>query len=216
MRNVLILAVAVATAACATPGERAFITPSMVAAGDVDDRAPRYQSYEGTLPPIREAVALDVKLSADLADRATNLGDRSGRVGLRNGFATDGYLGEPGLVRLREDAIAELSKRLAREGVTVDANAATVLRVRLVDARPNRPTFEQLSEQPSLDFNSVGLGGASFEGELVRAGGEAIGEFRYGFYSNLIDNAAFGTTWTDADRAVERMARRVARELSRG
>ena len=216
MRGVLLLGAALAMTACATATDTREIEPSMVAAGEVDVRGPRYIGYEGTLAPVADTVALDVKLSPGLAFRANNVGERAGVQGLRAGFATDGFLGENDLVRLREDVVEELTERLVREGVRVDASAPTVLRVQMVDARPNRPTFEQLSNQPSLDFQSIGEGGASFEGELIRAGGERLGAFEYGYYSDLATRPGVAGVWTDADRAIERMASRVAKELSEG
>ena len=216
MRIFLLTGAALAMTACATARDAREITPDIVAAGEVDDRSVRYTGYEGTLAPVADTVALDVRLSPGLAHRANHIGDRTGSRGLRAGFATDGFLGEPDLVRLRENTVEELTERLRREGVRVDADAPTVLRVQLVDARPNSPTFEQQANQPSLDFNSFGEGGASFEGELIRAGGERLGAFEYGYYTDLATRPFRVGIWTDADRAVDRMARRVAKELSQG
>src|SRR5690242_18706293 len=37
----------------------------------------------------------------------------------------------------------------------------------LIDARPNRPTFEQLGDKPGLSMESFGVGGATIEGAYV-------------------------------------------------
>jgi len=53
-------------------------------------------------------------------------------------------------------------------------DAATVNLV-LTDLKPNRPTFQQMADTPGLDgINSVSIGGATIEGEIITADGRHI------------------------------------------
>jgi len=88
------------------------------------------------------------------------------------------------------------------------------LRVKIADAKPNRPTFGQLSKQPNLSFRSLGTGGAELEGELIAAGGRSLGTMNYKWYETDIRDAQYGGTWSDAHRAFSRYARKTAKTLS--
>ncbi|WP_371395970.1 DUF3313 family protein [Fretibacter rubidus] len=167
--------------------------------------------------PVQTTVKLDVQLSDEMAYRANNLPkslrDRGG-VGLsRSGFSANGYYGEKDLNRLTARLEKRLNEQLAKRGVTVDDNASTVLRVVLTDVRNNRPTFKQLSKEPGLSYDSFGNGGAEIEAELIRAGGEALGEMSYQWYENDIQDARFGGTWSDANRTIDRFAKKAAKTL---
>jgi len=65
-----------------------------------------------------------------------------------------------------------------------------------------------------LSFQSFALGGAEFKGELVDSQGNVLGNMDYRWYENDIRDAAFGGTWTDANRAISRFAKRAAKDLA--
>lgn len=175
--------------------------------------------FESTLSsPISMPVNVEVVLGEDLAYRADNLPkklrDRASSGGRMNsGFSQNGYYGERDLNRLVERLEDRMEKQLTKRGVTVSEGADTVMRLIITDARPNRPTFNQLSKEPGLSYRSFGNGGAAIEGEIIQAGGESLGEFSYAWYENDIDFAAHSGTWTDAHRALDRFARKTAKFL---
>ena len=176
------------------------------------------QGFETTLSaPLQTAVKLDVQLSEEMAYRANNLPkklrDRNGAGLSRSGFSANGYYGEKDLNRLTARLEKHLNEQLTKRGVIVDENASTVLRVVLTDARNNRPTFAQLSKEPGLSFDSFGNGGAEIEAELIRAGGPALGEMSYQWYENDIRDARYGGTWSDANRTIDRFAKKAAKTL---
>lgn len=166
-----------------------------------------------------QAVKVEVIVSDDLAYRAENLPkslrDRSGVRSLNAGFSGNGHYGERELERLAERLEKKMTRRLQKQGIQVDDNASTVLKVTLVDAKNNRPTFEQLSQQVSLSFQSYGTGGAELSGELLSANGTSLGTMSYAWYETDIRDAAYNAgTWRDANRAFDRFARKAAKELA--
>jgi hypothetical protein len=93
-------------------------------------------------------------------------------------------------------------------------NAERVV-VTIEDARPNRPTFEQVSSKPGLDgMRSISLGGARVTGIAYDAAGKEIGTFDYRWYESDLSNTIGSTTWTDARTAFDRFSRRFADKLS--
>ncbi len=78
------------------------------------------------------------------------------------------------------------------------------LEVVITDAVPNRPTFAQMSRNPSLSMRSVGVGGASIEAQL---GGTPI---KYSYWETDIRNERGSATWSDADAAIDGFAHKVA------
>ncbi|MBI1251879.1 MAG: hypothetical protein GC189_10435 [Alphaproteobacteria bacterium] len=104
-----------------------------------------------------------------------------------------------------------LQSALTRAGATVDAAAPVRIETTIVDARPNRPTFQQLSDEPSLDFGrSFGVGGAKLHGVIRGADGQVIEEIDYRWYETDIRFAAGTSQWHDARRAIRWYAERVA------
>lgn len=175
--------------------------------------------FESTVTaPVSEAVKLDIQLSESMAYRANNLPkkltDRSGSGISRSGFSANGYYGEKDLNRLTQRLEKRLTEQLTKRGLRVDENASTVLRVVLTDAKNNRPTFTQLSKEPSLSFQSFGNGGAEFEAQLIRAGGENLGDISYRWYEDDIRYARTGGTWSDANRSIDRFAKKAAKTLT--
>lgn len=102
------------------------------------------------------------------------------------------------------DAIqAELARRgVASEGLTVD--------VTILDAQPNRPTMQQLVDEPSLDVNSISIGGAELRA-VIRGGSSQATEVTHRRYNmTLADTNGAVTTWTEARRAIRQFAIKVA------
>ena len=176
-----------------------------------------YHKFDSTLAqPISTPVKVEVVIGDDLAYRADNMSkDISDRRGgrLNAAFANKSYYGERDVQRLATRLEEKTLMRLAKYGVAVDPNASTTLRLVITDAQPNRPTFNQLGKDPGLSFQSVAIGGADFEGQIL-SGDEVLGELRYGWYENDIRDAQFGGTWSDADRAIDRFAKKTAKHLA--
>lgn len=80
----------------------------------------------------------------------------------------------------------------------------------LVDVKPNRPTFKQLSETTGLSYQSFGVGGATIEGRAVAADG-TVTPLRYRWYETDIRQAPYSATWSDAEWTIDRFAGRLAR-----
>lgn len=93
-------------------------------------------------------------------------------------------------------------------------NAERVV-VTIEDAKPNRPTMEQVSNKPGLDsMRSISLGGASVRGVAYDASGKEIGTLDYDWYETDLRNTLASTTWTDARTAFDRFSRKFADKLS--
>ncbi len=115
-------------------------------------------------------------------------------------------LGVRDVEQLAQDLKREVGRSLERTGVLDGAR----LELTLVDAKPNRPTFQQLSNRPGLSMESFGVGGATIEGRAVAVDGTVI-PLRYRWYETDIRNARRQTTWGDADTAIYQFANRLAR-----
>ena len=171
--------------------------------------------------PLTAPVKIEVVLSDDLAHRANNLpeklSDRGGARSLRSGFSGNGFYGDQALQSLLDEVSEELTEDLTRQGVAVSDEAEIVLRVTLEDVRNNRPTFEQLSREPGLSFDSFGVGGAELSSQLLDADGDELGTMTYRWFETTIDPAGFARAngvWTDAHRAISRFSRKAAKTLS--
>lgn len=111
---------------------------------------------------------------------------------------------------LRDDVIADLERALEKQGA--DAARITVV---IEDAKPNRPTFKQLGDQPGLDaIRSISIGGASFTGTAFDEAGEAVADVSYDWYETDIRQVRGSSTWQDARRASRRFASKMAKDLS--
>lgn len=175
--------------------------------------------YDTTVTaPLTSAVKIEVVFSEDMAHRANNLpkklSDRGSARGLRAGFARNGFYGDRDLERLTERLNSKLERKFAKRGIEISDTASTVLRITIEDAKPNRPTFNQLSNQPGLSFQSFGNGGAELQAELIEAGGRSLGTMSYKYYENDIRDANFVGIWGDAHRAFGRFASKAAKTLA--
>ncbi|MBI1341045.1 hypothetical protein GC169_12660 [bacterium] len=110
---------------------------------------------------------------------------------------------------LKQALAAKIERRLAA-APNVDRVVVTI-----EDAVPNRPTFGQLNDEPSLDLvRSFSIGGARVTGVAYDAAGREIGSLDYDWYETDITQAIGSTTWTDARWVFDRFARKFAKELA--
>lgn len=115
--------------------------------------------------------------------------------------------------------IAELSEAVSRSlaselrqagGSVADAGPITI-ETTLIDVKPSKPTMEQLSDKPGLDyFGSMSLGGAELRARFLAADGSVLREVSYDWYETDLFNTRAVNTWSDARRAVRRFADKVA------
>lgn len=97
-----------------------------------------------------------------------------------------------------------------QKGVKADRVVVTI-----EDAKPNHPTFEQVSNKPGLDpIRSVSVGGARVTGVAYDASGNQIGTIDYDWYESSLANVFPGSVWSDANHTFDRFARRFADKLA--
>jgi hypothetical protein len=114
--------------------------------------------------------------------------------------------------RLVEEIREDITRALEKSGVS-----PARIDVTLIDAKPNRPTFKQLGDEPGLDFaRSISIGGASLEGVAYDASGAELARVTYKYYESDIRNVIGYATWTDADRASARFASKLGKALVKG
>lgn len=119
-------------------------------------------------------------------------------------------------IGVRESAILTdmLSKKVERAFAAKGAKAERVV-VTIEDARPNRPTMEQVSSKPGLDpMRSISIGGARITGIAYDASGKEIGTLDYNWYETDLNNVIAATTWSDARTSFDRFANRFAAKLT--
>ena len=109
------------------------------------------------------------------------------------------------VTRLADSLKKEVERELAKTGAYDGARIELVLH----DAKPNRPTMQQMSKM-GLSFESFGIGGATIEGHAIRPDGSMI-PLSYKWYETDIRNAWATSTWHDAEWTFDRFARRLAR-----
>ncbi len=114
---------------------------------------------------------------------------------------------------LREQVQEAIGAALARRGLSVDSGGGAI-EVVIVDADPNRPTMQQLADQPSLDFiRSFSIGGAELRAVVRGADGQVLTEVDHRRYNSSL--AEFhgmppADTWSEARRSIRRFADKVA------
>ena len=131
--------------------------------------------------------AVVVTVSPDFAKTAAELGERE--------------------VQQQADDLARTVERVLNEQQAL--NGARIELV-ITDLKPNRPTMQQLSDKPGLDsMRSLSIGGAAVEGSVTMASGE-VQPVKFDYYTPTLADARGSTTWTDAQRAYDRLARNLA------
>ena len=125
----------------------------------------------------------------------------------------DAY-GERDIRRLQDELEEAVSEALARGARPAEDEAgALMVTVTLEDAWPNRPTFQQLSDQPGLSYRSVSRGGARVSAVIETADGTQVGAADYEWRTFDIADSAHRSTWADAERTFDRFSRRLAEEV---
>lgn len=115
-------------------------------------------------------------------------------------------LGQRDVDRQLERLQYVVERRLARDGGLEGAQVNLVL----TDLKPNRPTWQQASDKPGLSIiDSISIGGATIEGEVVTADGQRM-PVSYSRYSSSLADVQGYTTWQDAERAYDRLANNLA------
>lgn len=104
---------------------------------------------------------------------------------------------------------AELRKDVTRALARTGAYDGARIELTLVDAKPNRPTFKQLSDTTGLSYESFGVGGARIEGQAIAPGG-AVTPINYSYYETDIRQSRGHSTWFDAQWTMSRFAARLA------
>ncbi len=109
--------------------------------------------------------------------------------------------------KLGDSDLKEILKDLAdtvRSDLKGSHRANTPIRADLVleDATPNRPTIQQLDDNPGLSEGSIALGGAAISGVVTFADGhtEALS---YSFRQNSLRDELGVGQWTDAERTFD-------------
>lgn len=138
--------------------------------------------------PMPSVSSVDVSLSPELRKKAAE------KYGMRD------------VERLAVDLRKDVERELHRTGILAGGRLELVL----VDAQPNRPTFKQLGDTPGLSHQSFGVGGATIEGRAISIDGE-VTPVSYRWYETDIRDAAYSTTWSDAQHAMQRFAYQMAR-----
>jgi hypothetical protein len=109
--------------------------------------------------------------------------------------------GERDLDYLARELKTDVERSLRSQGRLAPGGAR--LRLVIVDAVPNRPTFAQLGANPSLSMRSVAVGGATIDGEQMGPGGHHV---HYQWYETDIRLERGSATWSDAERAFDMFA----------
>ena len=138
-------------------------------------------------PALAAEPTVTVTLGPDLQDKVEDLGARE--------------------VSQQTDRLVEVVQRtLARRGALDGARIDLVI----TDLKPNKPTWEQMSDRPGLDyFGSVSIGGAAFEGQVTLADG-SVQPIKYDWFTNNLAEVYGYSTWQDAGRAYQRLASKLA------
>jgi len=142
--------------------------------------------------PTAAATEVAVTYSDDFAEELSdNYGEREGET-------------------LTEEIIEDLDRAFDKAGV-----APARVDVVIVNAKPNRPTFQQLSDRPGLDaFRSISLGGMELTGTAYDADGNVLATQEYEWFENRIEDSVGAATWSDANRASSRFAKKLAKQLN--
>jgi len=148
----------------------------------------------GTLAILHTAAATEVAVtySDDFAEELSeNYGEREGET-------------------LTEEIVEDLDRAFAKVGVDPARVDITI-----VNAKPNRPTLEQMSARPGLDsFRSISLGGMELVGTAYDTDGNVLATQEYGWFENNLRDVVGSGVWTDAKRASSRFAKKMANQLS--
>jgi hypothetical protein len=135
-------------------------------------------------------------------------------VGLSPEFQTtlQDDLGEREGAYLQANVAEAVGNALTRRGAEIGTGGDYTLEITIVDARPNRPTMQQLRDEPGLDWSrSFSTGGAELRGVLRGAGGQVVVEVQHDYFTPSLEHVfAPAGSWSDAHRAIRAFANKVA------
>jgi len=165
-------------------------------------------------------IKFEVVVSEDLAHRANNLpkklSDRGTGSGQNSVFFNNGFYGDRDIEYLVEKMTKELECDFEKYDVAVSDTSTTVLRVTIEDAKPNRPTINQLKHEANLSFRSFSLGGAGITAELRSGTGELIGQAEYDYFSLFNDDPNQGVAvWYDARQAFSKFSKKMVKTIAK-
>lgn len=125
-------------------------------------------------------------------------------------------LGEREGAFLQERVERAVTRALQSRGAQVGPGGQYTVEVSILDADPNRPTMQQAADTPGLDtIRSYSIGGAELHAVIRAAGGQQVAEVSHRYYSPSLEWVMFPTdSWSDANRAINTFARKVADEVS--
>ena len=143
------------------------------------------------LAPFANAVEVNVSFSEDFSEKlAEDYGEREGEYLTRE------------ITEDIQEAFEDAEIKPARVDVTI------------LDAKPNRPTFEQLTDEPSLSATrSRSIGGMDLSAVAFDADGNELGTEAYDWFSSSLRDVVVASTWSDAGRASRRFANRLSETL---
>lgn len=159
-------------------------------------------NYTGAVPVIG---AINVTVSPDLVRETSTITQRQGVM----------YIAP----RDAEDLVESLTDELQDELGRVNAFAASsgpvaTLNVTITEASPSNPAHTRNGQNAGLDFRSAGRGGATLTAQLVDASGAPVADFTYRWEESTFDVGSVPRIgWYGAERAFDRFAARLAREL---
>lgn len=131
------------------------------------------------LAPFANAAEINVSFSEDFSEKLTeDYGAREGE-------------------RLVERLTSQLERKF--DGMA----GVQTINVVIEDAKPNRPTMQQMSDRIGLSYQSFSLGGADLHGEVIGVDGSMITEIDYDWYENDIRWSENRATWGDAMRTFQ-------------
>lgn len=139
--------------------------------------------------PVGPVSEIAIAIGPELQDKADKYGERE--------FAV-----------LSRELRQSVERSLRRAGALSPSGGGR-LELVIADAKPNRPTLEQLSDRPGLSLLSHGIGGAEVEGAYIAPDGTTT-PLRYSWYEGDIRWSWPSTTWADAEKAFDKFARRLA------
>jgi len=113
-------------------------------------------------------------------------------------------------VRDVNELAGDLRKAVERQTARSAAFDGARIVLQLADAKPNRPTFKQMADNPSLSFESFGVGGAQIEGHAVLPSGQVV-PLSYRDFETDIRYSRLTGTWGDAESVIDQFAHRLGR-----
>ncbi len=110
----------------------------------------------------------------------------------------------------------ELQRTVDRSLKKMGPSKVAFVDLSIEDAKPNKPTFQQLSKNTSLSYSSsYSTGGAKVNAKLFDSSGALIGTVSHEYYSRGLNEVFSEYGWADADRAFSGAARKIQKEAER-